>query len=128
VRGDLLGFAGAALVLASGALWVRRMRAVRVPRTRAPYLGAMALGALLGVAALVRGTGLPGGAAAALAIALGAAFVGLRLQSAQVRSTPAVGEGDAMLDFTAPGADGRPFASASLHGRPYLLKFFRGHW
>jgi len=128
VSGDLLGLAGAALVCACGALWVRRMRAVRVPRNRAPYLGAMALGAALGVAALVRGTGLAGGVAAALAIVLGVAFVGIRLQSAQARRAPAVGVGDPMLDFAAPDADGRPFASASLHGRPYLLKFFRGHW
>jgi peroxiredoxin len=36
--------------------------------------------------------------------------------------------GQPIPEFTAPDAEGQPFALSSLHGRPYLLKFFRGHW
>jgi len=40
----------------------------------------------------------------------------------------AVRVGGPILDFSAPDENGEPFALASLRGRPYLLKFFRGHW
>ena len=36
--------------------------------------------------------------------------------------------GAPILDFEAPDAEGEPFDLATLRGRPFLLKFFRGHW
>jgi peroxiredoxin len=33
-----------------------------------------------------------------------------------------------VVSFSAPDADGREFDLSSLAGRPFLLKFFRGHW
>jgi hypothetical protein len=36
VSGDLLGLAAAAVVVATGAVWFRLIKAVRIPRVRAP--------------------------------------------------------------------------------------------
>ena len=49
----------------------------------------------------------------------------LAIQSSQA---PAVAVGQPILEFTAPDENGDIFDSASLHGKPILLKFFRGHW
>jgi cytochrome oxidase Cu insertion factor (SCO1/SenC/PrrC family) len=45
----------------------------------------------------------------------------------------AFGQGTGVLGglaagFAIPDERGEPFDLASLRGRPYLLKFFRGHW
>jgi cytochrome oxidase Cu insertion factor (SCO1/SenC/PrrC family) len=82
----------------------------------------------LGLLAFARGPGVLGGLAAGLAVALGALFLLLQLLGRQARPMPNVALGRPILDFTAPDAEGQPFQLASLHGRPYLLKFFRGHW
>ena len=82
----------------------------------------------LGLLAFARGPGLAGGIAAGLALGGGGLFLLLQVLGQQSRRTPTVAVGQPILDFTAPDADGRPFALASLRGRPYLLKFFRGHW
>jgi membrane associated rhomboid family serine protease len=128
VSGALLGLAGAALVVGPGIDWFRRMQAVRIPRNRAPYLAANALGALLGAVALTMEPGWIGGTAAVLALVGGVLFLALRAQSTQDRGALAVRVGGPILDFTAPDADGGTFDLATLRGRPFLLKFFRGHW
>ena len=128
MSGDGLGLLAAAVVLGTGVVWVRLIRAVRVPRVRAPYLAMMGVGALLGVAALARGVGAVGGVAAWVAILAGGFFVVLRLQSAQASGEPTAKPGGPIPDFSATDDEGNPFALASLSGRPFLLKFFRGHW
>jgi hypothetical protein len=128
MSGTWLGLAGALLVVATGIVWFRLIAAVRVPANRTPYFATMGVGAALGVAAFVQGTGVVGGVAAGFAIVAGGAFVGLRLQSRQDAREPAVRIGAPILDFTAPDENGQPFALSSLRGRPFLLKFFRGHW
>jgi cytochrome oxidase Cu insertion factor (SCO1/SenC/PrrC family) len=101
---------------------------VRVAERRPLVLALAGAGAGLGALALLRGPGLAGGVAAGLALALGALFFALQLLGRQASGAPAVAVGRPILDFMAPDADGRPFALAGLRGRPYLLKFFRGHW
>jgi hypothetical protein len=124
----LLGFLGLALAAVAGALWMRAIRDVRVAERRPLVLALVAAGAGLGALALLAGPGLAGGVAAGLALGLGAVFLALQILGKQPRAAPAISVGRPILDFTAPDADGRPFASAGLRGRPYLLKFFRGHW
>ena len=128
MSGNLLGLAAAAVVVATGVVWFRLIGAVRIPRVRAQYFAAMGLGVALGVAAFVQGTGIFGAIPAAFAILAGGFFLALRLQSGQDAREPAVKLGEPMLDFTAPDDDGNPFELASLRGKPFLLKFFRGHW
>jgi hypothetical protein len=125
---DGFGFVALALAAAAGALWVNAMRDVRVAERRPLALVLVAAGAGLGALTLLRGPGLAGGVAAAVALALGAIFFALQILGRQPRGAPAVSLGRPILDFVAPDADGRPFALAGLRGRPYLLKFFRGHW
>ena len=104
------------------------MNAVRVPRVRVAYHVAMGAAAALGLAAFAVGTAWPGGLGAGLGIFVGLLFLGLRLQSAQAPNRPAVDVGGKIIDFIAPDVDGKPLALSSLEGRPFLLKFFRGHW
>jgi len=128
MNGSILGFLALALLIQAGLVWMRSIREVRTGERRPLVLAVVGAGVGLGALAFVRGPGLAGGIAAGVAVALGALFLVNQLVSQQVRTTPAVSVGRPILDFTAPDADGRPFALASLHGRPYLLKFFRGHW
>ena len=126
--GELLGVLAAGVVVLTGVVWFRLIKAVRVPSNRVAFFAAMGVGVALGIAAFAQGTGVLGGLAAGFAVVAGGAFLGLRLQSTQDVRQPAVGVGRPILDFTAPDERGEPFDLASLGGKPYLLKFFRGHW
>lgn len=128
MSGDAFGWLGAAVIAATGAFWFRRLRAVRIPRDRTPVFVAMGIGAGLGLLAFALGTDLWAGIAAGFAALVGGTFLALQLQASQAVREPAVAVGQALPDFVAPDEDGAPFASASLRGSPFLLKFFRGHW
>src|SRR5262245_19014638 len=128
MSGSLLGFLALLLVLQAGFVWMRLIREVRVGERRPLVLLVVAAGVGLGVLAFVRGPGLLGGIAAGVAVGAGALFFALLALGQQSRGAPAVAVGAPIFDFTAPDAEGRPFALASLRGRPYLLKFFRGYW
>ena len=126
--GDLVGGLAAAIVLGAAIAWYQRLQQVRIPHNRWLFQAAFGLGALLGLLALLRGTGTLGGFAAVAALVGGGVFLGLRAISGQERRQPAVEVGSPVLDFEAPHAAGGSFDLASLRGRPFLLKFFRGHW
>ena len=128
MSGVLLGWSGAAIAVGLFAYWSRLMKRVAVPDQRNGYLAAMGLAVVLGIAALVQGAGWLGGVPAVVAILAGGMFLGLRLQSSQAATTPAVSVGGPILDFSATDENGDAFALSSLAGKPYLLKFFRGHW
>ncbi|MGH0036583.1 MAG: hypothetical protein ACQGVK_16270 [Myxococcota bacterium] len=128
ISGVLLGWAAAAVVAVAGAGWIRRLREVRVPSNRSGFLAAFAVGGALGVASLAAGGGWLGGAPAGFALVVAAIFLGLATISAQAPNEPSVAVGQPVLDFEAPDDEGRTFQLASLAGKPYLLKFFRGHW
>ncbi|MAG29970.1 MAG: hypothetical protein CL908_03635 [Deltaproteobacteria bacterium] len=118
-----LGVVGVAIVF-----WFRLVRDVAIPRNRAPFQIAFAVGAILGVIAVLGSEGFFSTVAGALAAIVGTAFLLLRLQSAQKPNVPSVEVGGPILPFSALDADGREFDLTSLRGKPYLLKFFRGHW
>jgi len=128
VSGGWFGLAGALLVLGTGTVWFRRARQVRIPADKRSFFGAMGLGALLGVVAFFQGASGLGALAAGVAVIAGGSFLGLQLQAAQDRREPAVRVGEPMPAVTASDDCDRAFDLASLAGRPYLLKFFRGHW
>ncbi len=69
-----------------------------------------------------------GSIAGGIAALLGFAFLGLRPQSSQKPKRPAVEVGGPILGFSAPDENGVDFDLSNLKGKPYLLKFFRGHW
>jgi hypothetical protein len=128
MSGAILGFLALALVAQAGLVWVRLIREVRVGERRPLVLLVVAAGVGLALLAFARGPGIAGGLAAGLALAAGGLFLPLQLLARQSRGVPAVTVGQPILAFSAPDAEGRPFALSSLRGRPYLLKFFRGHW
>ena|SRR5512145_1672431 len=128
MSGAILGFLAFALVAQAGLVWMRLIREVRVAERRPLVLLVILAGMGLALLAFARGPGIAGGIAAGLAAFGGALFLLLQVLGQQSRRAPAVAVGRPILDFTAPDADGRPFQLASLRGRPYLLKFFRGHW
>jgi hypothetical protein len=128
MSGAILGFLALLLVAQAGFVWLRSIREVRTGERRSLVLLVVAAAGGLGLLAFARDPGLAGGIAAGLAVAGAAGFALLQLLGPQPRVVPAVAVGEPILDFTAPDPDGRPFQLASLRGRPFLLKFFRGHW
>ena len=124
----ILGLGALLLVAGASVVWFRAAQAVRLPRNRTPFVAAWLGGAVLGAAALTQGPNWIGGSAAALALLAGSFFCLLVAISRQVVAPNAVRVGAELPDFSAPNADGQPFALASTRGSPLLLKFFRGHW
>ena len=123
----MLGLLGLVIVLGTGVVWIRLIQNVAIPRRRAPYLAAFVAGGLIGLAGVFQG-GLLSVATGGLAAFVGLVFAALRLQSGQRPNRPAVSMGEPMLAASAPDENGVDFALSSLRGKPYLLKFFRGHW
>jgi len=128
MNGVLWGWLALGVVFGTGFVWFRKIHAVQIPENRSGYFLAMGLGVALGLAALWQGSGLAAGIAAWVAVLAGGFFLVLRLQSSQQAHRPAVVAGEAIIDFTAPDEHGHPFSLSSLRGKPFLLKFFRGHW
>ncbi len=124
----MLGILGLAIVLAAGFRWFALMKQVAIPRGRVPFLAAFSIGGGLGLMAIAQGAGWVGSIAGGLAALLGLAFLVLRAQSAQKPNRPAVDIGGPILGFSAPDENGVDFDLSRLKGKPYLLKFFRGHW
>ena len=117
-----------ALVVATGFRWFQLAFAVALPKNRSIFLIGMILGAGLGIAALIEGAGVMGAILAGLSIFLGCFFVFTFLISAQKGGSGQLQPGSELIAFTAPDHRGIAFDSATLAGRPILLKFFRGHW
>jgi len=124
----LLGVVAGVVAVGSMAVWVRRLRAVNIPRNRTGFLALYVAAMVLGIYALTQGAGWLGGTAAVIAILVGVINLVLRAQSRQAPAVPSVTVGGPILDFTAPDDSGEEFDLASLKGTPFLLKFFRGHW
>jgi peroxiredoxin len=128
MTGTTSGLIGAAILAVAGARWMQLTYRAQLPANATAYVVACAVGAAFGVGAFVLGTGVVGGVAGVLSILGGLAFLALFSASGQRRQPPAVEVGGPILDFTATDDDDRSFDLASLRGRPFLLKFFRGHW
>jgi len=123
-----LGIVSGILSLGGLVEWGRRVVAVRVPEDRSVFVGVMAVAFVLGVFALVSDASGIARAGAWTGAIGGGLFLFLVALSKQDEKTPAVSIGAAVLDFSGTDEDGNEFALASLRGRPFLLKFFRGHW
>jgi hypothetical protein len=128
VVGTAFGIVGGLLEAGLWGAWFWLLRQVRIPADRRPVLVAHGLALALGVGAFAVGADTIGAVGAVVAILGAASFLGLAAQSAQAHREPAVAVGGPIIDFTLPDHEGRPFALATLRGKPFLLKFFRGHW
>ena len=128
MSGLVLGLLAFVLFVQAGFVWIRSIREVRTGERRTLVLLVVMASIGLALLAFARGPGWIGGLGAGIAAFGGALFLLLQMLGKQTKATPAVAVGGEILDFTAQDAEGRPFALGSLRGRPYLLKFFRGHW
>jgi cytochrome oxidase Cu insertion factor (SCO1/SenC/PrrC family) len=123
-----IGLLAFALAFTTGFLWFRRAFAVQLPKDRTGFVVAMSVAAILGIVALTGSPGWIGGTAATLSVVASAFFLILVSISAQKGGSGKLRVGAPIPDFTAPDENGEPFQLSSLAGRPFLLKFFRGHW
>ncbi len=128
MTGSVLGVLAGVLELGIGARWFHLVRRVQIPADRRGYHAAHAAAVVLGVGALALGASAVPAALAVVAMLGGATMLGLAAQAGQRRTPAAVAVGGRILDFVLPDETGAPFDLASLRGRPFLLKFFRGHW
>ena len=126
--GTTFGLMGGLLELALSAQWLWLIRRVRIPADLRPTIAAHLIALALGAAAFLLGASLLGRVLAGVAIGGAGVFLALQTQSRQGRQTPAVAVGGRIVEFTLPDHEGRPFHLATLRGKPFLLKFFRGHW
>jgi len=126
--GDTLGLLAALVVALAWVGWGYLLWTVRVGERRRIFIFAMAIGCGLALAALALGTGSAGARGARFALVGGGIYLGMRLISRQDAKEAAVAVGRPIVDFSAIEDTGERFELATLRGRPFLLKFFRGHW
>lgn len=124
----MLSFVGLAIVVATGLRWFQLIQKVAIPRNRVRFHLAFGGGAVLGLVGAITGTGWLSTLVGGFAAVAGSVMPLLRLQSSQKSAEPTLSVGDPILAFTALDEHGADFDLASLKGKPYLLKFFRGHW
>lgn len=127
-RGKVLAFIALALAVGGAALWNYRIGQVAIPENRTLFVLLFLGAAALGLAALVRGAGWLGGAAAVLAIGIGGLLPATIAISPQQVTADAIRVGDTIPRFTALDGQGDLFDSRSLNGHLVLIKFFRAHW
>ena len=123
-----LGILAFLMLAGSMAIWFRKIQTVQIPENRSAFVATWAIAGLLGVTALVQGVGWIGGIPAGIAAFAGIFFTVLFFISPQKVGSDAIQVGARLPAFNAPDEHGEAFGSASLAGKPVLLKFFRGHW
>ena len=123
-----LALVSVALLAGFIASWMTMIKQVQLEKGR--WLLRLLAGASMVVAGLAFALGVElfGGILAGVAMGVSILFLVLSSLSRQSSNAPAVAVGQPMLEFSAPDENGEIFDSASLSGKPILLKFFRGHW
>ena len=126
--GTPLGFAAFGVAALTMVAWFRQINQVDIPENRIAFaiffLGALALA----VGAFVMRTRWFGAIPALLAIVIGGFFPFSMTISRQEVATTGIQVGQTLPHFRALDRGGEWFDSASLAGKPVLIKFFRGHW
>ncbi|RPG11870.1 MAG: hypothetical protein CBC32_004710 [Proteobacteria bacterium TMED72] len=126
--GTTLGFMGLGLAVITVILWFRQASQVAIPENRSLWVASFVLAALIGVSAFVKGTRWYGAIPALMAIVIGSFLTFTVAISRQEVSTAGIQVGETVPLFTAIDRHGERFDSATLGGKPTLMKFFRGHW
>ena len=124
----ITGFFALILAVATFVVWFRKMVQVNIPDNRIVFHSLMAIAIAAGVYTWMNDAHWSANTTATLAIIAGCFWFILRAQSSQSTAPPAVTVGGEILNFSAPDEDGNTVELSSMHGNPFLLKFFRGHW
>ena len=126
--GTTLGFAALGVAVITVALWFRQIDQVALPENRTLFVVSYLTALAMGVGAFVARTRWFGAIPALIAIAIGV-FVPFTVAiSRQEVATTGIQVAQTIPRFTAIDRHGERFDSASLAGKPVLMKFFRGHW
>ena len=122
------GFFAFFVAVAAFSVWFRKISQVNIPANRIVFHSLMAMIIAAGIYTWVGDAHWAANTAATLAIVVGCLWFILWAQSSQSSAPPAVTVGGEILDFSAADEDGNTVDLSSMHGNPFLLKFFRGHW
>ena len=124
-----LAIVSLALNGAAVAVFLRKFKALRVPRVPWGTYATSGAAAVAAVAALCSNSGSLGAIASGASLFVSIAYiVGTSYFARVPHRTLAALVGKPFLDFEALDGEGRPVRLSSLRGRPILLKFLRGHW
>jgi hypothetical protein len=127
--GTKMGIVALALAVGTLVLWFYLASYVGLPDDRTLFVVAFLSAAVLGVAAYIKGTSIPGGIPPAIAILIGAFLLFTIYVSPQTLDTArSIKVGHPIPHFTALDGKGEIFDSTVLHGHLVLIKFFRAHW
>ena len=126
--GTALGFAAFGVASITLVLWLRQVDLVALPDNRGLFVLSFLTALVMGVGALVARARWFGAIPALVAIVVGG-FVPFSVSiSKQEVATTGIQVGQTIPQFAALNRHGERFDSASLSGKPILMKFFRGHW
>ena len=126
--GTTLGFAAFGVAALTIVVWFRQLIQVDIPENRIVFVIFFLSAVALGISAFVMRTRWFGAIPALLAIVIGGFFPFSMTISSQEVATTGIQVGQTMPQFKALDRHGELFDSASLDGKPILIKFFRGHW
>jgi len=126
--GTTLGFAALGVAVITVALWFRQIDQVALPENRTLFVVSYLTALAMGGGAFVARTRWFGAIPALLAIIIGGFFPFSVAISRQEVATTGIQSGQTIPHFKALNRQGELFDSASLDGKPVLMKFFRGHW
>ena len=126
--GTTLGFVALGLAVMTVILWFRQAYQVAIPENRSLWVAGVVLAVLVGISAFVMRTRWFGAIPALMAIVIGSFLTFTVGISRQEVSTTGIQVGETIPLFTAIDRHGERFDSATLGGKPTLMKFFRGHW
>ena len=126
--GTTLGFVALGLAVITVILWFRQAYQVAIPENRSLWVAGFVLAVLVGITAFVMRTRWFGAIPALMAIVIGSFLTFTVGISRQEVSTTGIQVGETVPLFTAIDRHGERFDSATLGGKPTLMKFFRGHW
>jgi hypothetical protein len=126
--GTRLGFAAFGVAALTMVAWFRQINQVDIPENRIVFAALFLTALVLAISAFVKRTRWFGAIPALLAIVIGGFFPFSMTISRQEVATTGIQVGQTMPEFKALNRKGEWFDSASLDGKPTLIKFFRGHW
>ncbi len=118
----------ALMVMGAWALYWPLIKRMQVPLRPVGFQAVVGAGMIMSLVSLLLGAGLFGLLLDFVALAAGGFFLFSTMNSRMPERRPKVAAGETILDFSATASDGRSFSLSSLHGDPFILKFFRGHW
>ena len=108
--------------------WISLIRRVQVERGRPAANSLIGVSLIFAFASFTQKPETLDLILAGFAVLVCGVFLFLFSMASQSQQVPAVIEGQPLPEFTALDETGAVFDSASLRGRPTLIKFFRGHW